>query len=189
MVERNRSDDVPGQLLRALFRFRYRSISFFAASVACAALLTALMPKSYRSEAKLFLRMGRENVALDPTATLGESGIVQMPASREQEIKTVVELLGARELKEKVVSELTSAAILSPTSPEEDGDSREQGSALPLASWFGAAVGTLNGWLVAARIKAPLTERDEAILTVESQLDVEAVRDTNVVRVSYESTN
>ena len=42
-------------------------------------LVTLFSPKFYTSQAKLFVRLGRENVGLDPTATLGEGAIITTP--------------------------------------------------------------------------------------------------------------
>jgi len=189
MIDRNNSDNATLLFLRAVFRHRYRCGIFFAMSVVIAILVTALMPRTYRSEAKLFLRLGRENVALDPTATLGESSPIQVPGSREQEIKTVVELLGDRILSEQVVDQLTPAVILDPGRLGASGrDSAEKND------WL-TAVGrsidlirsTLSDWSVRFRLKTQMPERQLAILAVEGNLNIEAVRDTNVIAVTYES--
>ena len=47
-------------------------------------LAIVLMPRAYRSQAKLLIRLGRENVTLDPTATLGQPPVVVVPQSREE---------------------------------------------------------------------------------------------------------
>ncbi len=185
MVDRDSSVDVTSLFARALFRHRYRCAFFFALSILAALLITALTPKSYQTEAKLFLRLGRENVALDPTATLGESGSIQVPISREQEVKTVVELLHDRILMERVVDKLTPPVILNPPSGTESSEPS------PLVTMLQNAVGnaksTLQGWLIAARLKTRTTERQKAMVAVEKNLEIKAVRDTNVVNVTYES--
>jgi polysaccharide biosynthesis protein PslE len=109
----------------AIWRHKLKSAMFFVAVVAGVGLLTLLWPRAYKSEAKLFVRLGRENAMLDPTATLGRDPIVAVPQSRESEINSVVEILQSRVLFEKVVDGLTPAAILSTTSSSDD-DAREQ---------------------------------------------------------------
>ena len=59
-----------------LLRHKGKSLSFFVIVVAGVAIITSLLPKEYRSAAKLFVRLGRENAILDSAATLGQSPIV-----------------------------------------------------------------------------------------------------------------
>ena len=73
---------------------------------------TALWPRTYRSEAKLLVRLGRENATLDPTATFGKEPIVAVPSVRESEINSVVEIVTTRALIEKVVDAIGPGAIL-----------------------------------------------------------------------------
>lgn len=55
----------------------------FAVVMTIAAVVVIFMPRAYRSQAKLFVRLGRENAALDPTASFGQSPVVAVPASRK----------------------------------------------------------------------------------------------------------
>src|SRR5258708_17214696 len=71
-----------------------------------------LSSRAYRSTAKLFVRLGRENVTLDPTATFGQTPVVAVPPTRENEINSVVEILRTRALLEEVVDRVGPAAIL-----------------------------------------------------------------------------
>ena len=88
---------------RALARHNLKSLTFFLAIAAAAAAATVLLPKEYRSEGKLFVRLGRENSTLDPTATLTQEPVVNVPQSRDNEINSIVEMLRSRALLEKVV--------------------------------------------------------------------------------------
>ena len=94
----------------------------FLAVLAGTALVTILSPRAYRSQAKLFVRLGRENATLDPTATVGQAPVVAVQQSRENEINTAVEILKSRVLTEKVVDAVGPAAILGesvPAKPDE----------------------------------------------------------------------
>ena len=93
----------------ALFRHKGKAAVFFVTVATAVALWTFLSPKEYRSEGKLFVRLGRENATLDPTATLGQDSIIAVPQSRESEINSVVEILQSRILLEKVVDALGPA--------------------------------------------------------------------------------
>jgi len=63
-------------------------------------------PMVYQSQSLLYVRLGRENVRLDPTTTLGQASSITIPNSRENEINSVVEILKSRAIAEKVVDAL-----------------------------------------------------------------------------------
>src|SRR5262245_27952056 len=98
------------ELVRALRVYWLRgTLSFFVVmSLACGAAM--LWPRTYQSEARIYVRLGRETVHLDPTATTGQT--VQLADSREREISSVLELLRSRALYENVVDQLGVDSIL-----------------------------------------------------------------------------
>ena len=63
-----------GDLLRVAARHKGKMTVAFLVVILGTAVYTIFSPRSYRSEAKLLLRLGRENVTLDPTATLESAG-------------------------------------------------------------------------------------------------------------------
>ena len=73
------------------------------------------VPKRYLSEAKLFVRLGRESVTLDPTATTGQS--VAVDTTREAEITSVLDVLEGRIVLEKVVDALGPDVVLDRPAP------------------------------------------------------------------------
>jgi len=64
---------------------------------------TLVMPRTYVSEARLFVRFGREN-QVDPTASGGQ--MVSLYESRESEINSLIEILKSRAVLDRVVEEL-----------------------------------------------------------------------------------
>jgi uncharacterized protein involved in exopolysaccharide biosynthesis len=68
-----------------------------------------LLPKSYLSEAKLFVRFGREN-QLDPTASNGQA--ISINETRESEINSLQEILRSRAMLDRVVTLLGPSYIL-----------------------------------------------------------------------------
>src|SRR3990172_839456 len=68
MVAMNQRFVTPRDIARILFRHWRKTALFFCAVVGLTLLVVALYPRSYYSEAKLFIRVGRESVGLDPTA-------------------------------------------------------------------------------------------------------------------------
>jgi uncharacterized protein involved in exopolysaccharide biosynthesis len=106
--------------VRIVFRHKRKAVTSALAILAATALITLISPRAYRSQAKLFVRLGRENATLDPTATVGQGPVVAVPQSRETELITAVEILKSRVLVEKVVDAIGPPAILgeSPSSDE-----------------------------------------------------------------------
>ena len=72
--------------------------------------VTFLGPRIYTSEAKLFVRLGRESAEMDPTATTDH--VVMVHESREYEINSVFELLKSREVMSAVVTAVGPLVIL-----------------------------------------------------------------------------
>jgi len=98
-------EKIPEQPLRnvcyVLFRHQRKIILFFLIVMVPVTLWTFITPEIYQSDAKLLIRLGRESVALDPTATTGP--VISTAQSRENEIKSELEILKSQELVENVV--------------------------------------------------------------------------------------
>ena len=71
---------------------------------------TLMMPRSYISEARIYVRFGRENLVLDPTASNGQ--LISINESRESELNSLLEVLKSRSLFDKLVEELGPQYIL-----------------------------------------------------------------------------
>ena len=69
-------------VLRTLFRHGRKACAVFLGVMAVVVLATVCTPRTYRSEGALLVRLGRENVTLDPTASLGGSPLI--PFRRQQ---------------------------------------------------------------------------------------------------------
>ena len=94
------------QLASAMRAYWLRGTATFLILITGAGIATLVCPRTYQSEARIYVRLGRETVHLDPTATTGQT--VQLADSREREIFSVLELLRSRALFEKVVDQLGS---------------------------------------------------------------------------------
>lgn len=89
------------ELYTALFRYKRRAALLFALIVTVTVLTVCFSPRVYQSESKLFVRVGRESVTLDPTAAMGT--VIGMNVSRESEINSMIEVMRSRSMVEKVV--------------------------------------------------------------------------------------
>ncbi|MCL4503284.1 MAG: hypothetical protein M1438_15770 [Deltaproteobacteria bacterium] len=74
-------------------------------------LVTMIMPRTYKSESKLLVKLGRENATMDPTATVSGQ-VVQVMQTQESAMKSELEILRSRDLAEKVVDKLGADVIL-----------------------------------------------------------------------------
>lgn len=112
MADNRQSSGQLDDVYRAFSRHKKKAVWFFCTVFAGTLLFTFFVPRQYQSEGKLFVRLGRENATLDPTATLGQNPIVTIPQSREREINSEVEILQSRALIEQVVDALGPEEII-----------------------------------------------------------------------------
>jgi len=99
--------NLPGRSIRDVFetlwRYRRRSLIFFVSSMTLIVIGLILCPRKYTSDARLFVRIGRESIALDPTVTTGK--FMGLETSREPEINSLLEVFNSRKIMERVVDE------------------------------------------------------------------------------------
>ena len=146
-----------------LFRHKWKIVLFFFAVVITVTVVTFLTPEIYRSDAKLLVRLGRENVTLDPTAT---GQVVSLNQTRESEIKSELEILMSRDLAEKIVDSIGAMTFLNP--PEE-------------------VFGEFIRFLERLGLSSKLNDRDKAIEKVMRNLDIQMQRNSNIISISYEA--
>lgn len=163
------------QIAGAVWRHKGKALLAFVLVCSAAAAYLSLAKRVYESEAKLYVRVGRESVSLDPSATTGQT--VSLQDSREGEVNAIEQLFVSRELAEHVVDRLGVDVI------------------------FGRKAGGSAAWSPKQAVKDALValepynlnplkvydERDKAITTLQKNLRVTAVRKTSVVSVGYTS--
>ena len=129
--------------LHAVGHYKWRAMAFFAVTMLVATLYLCFAPRQYASEAKLFVRVARENAALDPTLTRGETMAVTS-SSREEEMNSIVEHLRCRYILERTL------AKLDPDAANTDPEAREEalialGDSLYVASPRSSTVVAVQG--------------------------------------------
>ncbi|MCA9039358.1 MAG: hypothetical protein KDA65_03320 [Planctomycetaceae bacterium] len=77
--------------------------------------ISMVLPRKYASEAKLFVKVGKESIGVDPTATTGTT--LPIYESREAEIRSIMEIITSRAVLERVIDKVGPQVILgsSPT--------------------------------------------------------------------------
>jgi uncharacterized protein involved in exopolysaccharide biosynthesis len=108
----------PADLMAAIMR-RMPSVilTTIVVSTLCVTVL-CLWPNRYGSDGLLFVRLGRGALAADPTAT--DKSAVALQESRSSEVVSVAEMLGSREIAERVVGRVGIAEINRPRNWVED---------------------------------------------------------------------
>ena len=106
-------------LFRAASRHRRLACGFLGIAGVATLLAVWLVPRNYRSESKLYVRLGRESASLDPASIVGRDlPTALMSTPHENEINSVAEILQSRVLLEQVVDIVGVDAILDGTAPE-----------------------------------------------------------------------
>jgi uncharacterized protein involved in exopolysaccharide biosynthesis len=93
------------------------SLIVFALTMALCVLLLTLLPRKYGSEAKLLVRVGRESVGLDPTATPNEVAAIREPD--ETEIQSILDVMQSRAVLATAVDLLGTNNIFENSSGSE----------------------------------------------------------------------
>jgi uncharacterized protein involved in exopolysaccharide biosynthesis len=162
-VEKRPRESSLRDLYNVLFRHKWKILLTFCIVFIAVALVTYLSAKIYRSEAELLVRLGRETVSLDPTATTGPI-ITSVGMTHKSEIETEVDILRSRELAEKVVDAIGVEAFVKP-----------------------AKKGWKQNLLERLDITTPISARDAVISDIMKNLSVNIKEESWIVGVSYEA--
>lgn len=174
-----------------LFRNQRKILVFFFSVIVAVTLGTLLASDIYLSESKLMVRLGRESVTLDPTATTGQ--VVQIGSERENEINSESEILRSRELAEKVVDALGARVIL-----EELEETLPPDSSLLDKIRYGMRqtvkfpINSVSKLFASTEDASPavrLKEREKAVRFLMKRLTVETAKKSNVISIGYEANS
>jgi uncharacterized protein involved in exopolysaccharide biosynthesis len=140
-------------LSEILFRHKFKIvlIPLFIGLMTVA--LIIFFPRTYRSEARLFLQLGRESVAIDPTATTGPSTAL-IQNNRDEEVKSALQVIGSRGIISQVVDRLGPDFI-------HHGPPSEIKEVNPVVESIKNAVGSVTGVL---KMIDPISAREDAII-------------------------
>jgi uncharacterized protein involved in exopolysaccharide biosynthesis len=165
-----------GDAVAALFRHKKKVIAFISAIAAMAILVIVFAPRKYRSEARLFLQVGRESIRLDPSATTGQTISLQQ-SGRDNEVATTLEVLRSRSILEKTVEALTPAVVLGEAGAGKAAPNAVAETALaPL----GYVMGLVRGI-------DPISKHEEAVLQIQRNFAVDAEHDSTVISLTYDA--
>jgi uncharacterized protein involved in exopolysaccharide biosynthesis len=171
-----------------LFRHKWKVIVFFLAVMVTVTLGTFLASEIFKAEAKLLVRIGRENVSLDPTATTGQ--VISLGQTRENEINSELDILKSRELALKVVDAIGAERFLKRPDEENSGNGSPGGKTPDWKREIQEKVEKImGGWgnlLESIGLRTPLESRENAVIGLMNSLEIESQKNTNTLSLSYQ---
>jgi uncharacterized protein involved in exopolysaccharide biosynthesis len=167
-----------------LFRHKWKVILFFLAVVVTVTVYTFLATEIYKAEAKLLVRIGRESVSLDPTATTGQ--VMGIGQSRESEINSELEILKSRELAERVVDTIGLKVFLEALDERAVGEGSflraAQDRLRAIRQSFRETMEKAQNFLLIPS----LSVREKAVIGLMEDLTIETQKNSNILFLSYE---
>ena len=172
-------------LYSALFRHKWKMILFFFTVTLTVTAATFLVAEIYRSEARLLVRLGRESVTLDPTATTGQT--IQVNQSRQSEINSELGILRSRELAERVVDSIGWEVFAERPDQQFSSEDSVRETLRKTRREIRIATERHRSLLERLDLVDPVDERTKAVLMVMRDLKVDASKNSSIINVSYEA--
>lgn len=177
-------------VLSATFRHKTTFGSVFVMVIAAVVLYTYLAQEIYQSDAKVLIRLGRENLSVDPSV----SGPTLYPSrDRANEVNSELSILTSREIAEQAVTKIGAEAFLA--KPDELAgveppvpamkDAQQDLRAIRREVREAGKAG--SGILVALDLSTPLSTHESAVKYVMENLSVGVEPKTDIIAVSFES--
>ena len=187
MVATTQRFATPRDVARILFRHWRKMAVFFCAMIGLTLVVISLYPRSYSSESKLFIRVGRESVALDPTATTGET--IMLQKSQADEINTALNILGSREVLQLAVERVGAERIITDL-PNVDAKSAAAEKPLGVIRRTSDLVRSYaNSALVSLRLSDPGSDEDLAIRRLENGMELKAPKESQIISITYSAAS
>jgi uncharacterized protein involved in exopolysaccharide biosynthesis len=149
--------------LRVLFKRKTQILLFFAVTFMTVAVATFIIKPTYQATAQILVKLGRENVYVP--ASGGANPVINF--SREEQINSEIEILKSRSLAMEVLNELGPETIYENISGGPSG--------------IRAAILPSKG--------SPRTPAENALLSMQKALDVEGIKKSNVIEVSFKHSD
>lgn len=165
-------------LLELIFRHKLKIIFIPLVLMALTIAVMIFFPRKYRSEAKLFLQVGRQSLGIDATANLGSSASL-VQNNRDEEVKSALQVFGSRGVISQVVEKLTPEYILKGSTAELE--SKELN---PIVKEITNAVETAIGVLKSID---PVSPDEEAVIKIEEGLKISAERNSMVLTATFDA--
>lgn len=164
----------PSEIAAAFWRYRWRVASFVVLVAMATVAAVVFVPREYASESKLFVRVGRESVGLDPTATTGQTMPIQ--TNREVEVQSVLQLLQSQSLLELVVDQIGAEELLIDPDPNF--------VSATLSNLSGLKDQAKTALLVESNLSPEQIMHEEALELLKDNVGMSVAEDSTVITVS-----
>ncbi|MGD9854411.1 MAG: GumC family protein [Planctomycetaceae bacterium] len=171
----------PGGVFQVMFRHKWKMAAFFAATLLAGWAAMVVWPRTYESEVKLIVRVGRESVSLDPTATTSQTLMLQK--SQEDEINSALDVLSSRHLAELVVDRLGPAYVLTGGGDAVPGARSGGGGAVREAKERLARA--VDWCITATHVRDAVSDRERAVRNLRKNLAIYAPKASTVITINY----
>jgi uncharacterized protein involved in exopolysaccharide biosynthesis len=145
--------------LNVIFKRKFQILLFFFVTFSTVAFATLLARPTYQTAAQILVKVGRENIYVPETA--GSNPVVSI--NREEQINSEIEILKSPSLVKEVMAAVGPAVIYPELSARKPG--------------------ILASIIPAGRPEAQPV--DKAMLALQKQLDVEGIKKSNIIEVSF----
>ena len=187
MVSTNQRFVTPRDVARILFRHWRKMALFFCAVIGLTLVVIAVYPRSYSSESKLFIRVGRESVSLDPTATTGET--IMLQKSQTDEVNSGLNILSSREVLQRAVQRIGATRILKDLPSGDAGSPNAEKSLGVIRRASDMVHSNINSALLALRLSDPGSDEDLAVRRLEKGTKVSAPKESQVISITYSAAS
>ena len=192
MAANNPRQITPRGVARALFRYWRRMALIFCGIMLLTLVAIAVYPRSYTSESKLFIRVGRESVALDPTATTGQT--IMLQKTQVDEVNSALQVLLSRDVLQKAVDRVGAERIVQDAKPSDKTVMRQAAS---VDKNWSDSIAQATSWLsteaaktmAALHLSDPGTPEELAVRKLESQLKAFAPKDSTIIAVTFSASS
>ncbi|MCU0714104.1 MAG: P-loop NTPase, partial [Pirellula sp.] len=165
------------------FMYKTMILGFVLLGVMLAWLLILVLPRGYESQAKLMVRVGRESVSLDPSATT--SATLMLQKTQEEEVISALEVLGSRRIADLVTEKLGANAIIEGVLPKEGAGTEEKSSLFRDIAKQGSD--WLWNVLWATGIKDDISDHELAVMVLQKTLSIHSPKRSTVIVVDATS--
>ena len=166
------------ELLEVVFRHKLKIIVIPVVILAMTITVILFFPRQYRSEAKLYLQVGRESLGMDATATMGPAASL-IQNNRDEEMKSALQVVGSRGVIAQVVERLGADYVLSSVEP---GEARVKSNPL-----FDKIMEQVVICVSVLKSIDPISIQEEAVIAIEKNLSVVAERNSMVLSATFDS--
>ncbi len=163
-------------ILEIIFRHKLKIVLLPFFILTATILVILFFPRTYQSQAKLFLQVGRETLGVDPSAKASGTTVSLMQSDRDEEVKSALEVIQSFGIYAEVVDRLTPEFIL------DAGDKKETESTI-----MKRVKDSIAGVAKTLKSLDPIEVREEAIIEMSKSFTATAERNTTVLNLAYES--